>query len=241
MSNNSSSPSQMATILVNRSARALMRAQLRQHLQESRTGLRREREVSAVAAAVRTPRWRSARKVPPSGPPDHATADLALDGRQESLAAQHPAVPTEAGAAPEPDASPEAAVDISQAAGSIFAGLMGDLARRQEDEANLGTADESLHGPNVGIAAPSLSEVSAAAPATVSDPLPKVVQVCENHTPVITTTALGPGMLARLRLLGYGQFADLAAADPVALRHGLGDISRLLNVEGWIAEAKRIA
>jgi len=86
MSDNSSSPSQMALILVNRSARALMRAQLRQNLQESRTGLRRERELSAVAAAVRTPRWRSARKVPPSGPPDCATADLTPDGREDSRA-----------------------------------------------------------------------------------------------------------------------------------------------------------
>jgi len=241
MSDNSSSPSQMAPILVNRSARALMRAQLRQNLQESRTGLRRERELSAVAAAVRTPRWRSARKVPPSGPPDRATADLTPDGQEESLAAQQPAAPTEAGAAREPDVSPEATVDISQAAGSIFAGLIGDLARRQEDEAILGAADDSLDGADAGIAAPSLSEVSAVAPATVSDPVPEVSQVCENHTPAITTTALGPGMLARLRLLGYGQIADLAAADPVALRNGLGDISRLLNVEGWIAEAKRIA
>ena len=241
MSDNSSSPNQAAPILVNRSARAVMRAQLRRDLQESRAGLRREREVSAAAAAVRSPRWRSARQIPPSGAPDGETADPAPDGQEKSLAAQQPAAPDETGAAPEPDASPKADVDLSQAAGSIFAGLMGDLAHRQEDESKLGAADVSRDGPNVGIAAPGSSEASEAAPMGVSDLSPEVAQASKHNAPAITITALGPGMLARLRLLGYGQIADLAGADPIALRHGLGDISRLLNVEGWIAEAKRIA
>ena len=241
MSDNSTSPNQMAAILVNRSARALMRAQLRQDLQESRTGLRREREVSAAAAAVRAPRWRSARHLPLAGAPDSGSAEPAGDEHEQPHAAQHPAAPDETGAEPEPDVGPQADVDLSQAAGSIFAGLMGGLAHLQENESNLGAVDESLDGPNAGIAAPGSSEISAAVPVGVSDLPPEVSQASENHAPAITITALGPGMLARLRLLGYGQIADLADADPVALRHGLGDISRLLNVEGWIAEAKRIA
>jgi len=241
MSDNSSSPNQMAPIPVNRSARALMRAQLRQDLQESRTSLRREREVSAAAAAVRAPRWRSVRHQPLSGASNIGAAEPAGDEHQQPFSTQHPAAPNATGAAPEPDVSPQADVDLSQAAGSIFAGLMGGLAHLPEYESNLGAVDESLDGPNAGIAAPGASEVSAAVPVGVSDLAPEVAQAAENHAPAITITALGPGMLARLRLLGYGQIADLAGADPVALRHGLGDISRLLNVEGWIAEAKRIA
>ncbi len=58
---------------------------------------------------------------------------------------------------------------------------------------------------------------------------------------VASITALGPGMLARLRLLGYERLSDLADAQPAELRDALGEISRLLNVEGWIAEARRLA
>ncbi len=241
MSDNSSSPNQMAPILVNRSARALMRAQLRLDLQESRTGLRREREVSAAAAAVRAPRWRSARHLPLSGAPKSGVAGPASNEQEQPLAAQHMATPDETGAAPELDMSLQADVDLSQDGGSVFAGLMGELAHVHPQGSELGAVDETLDDPNAGLAAPGSSEVSSAAPANASDLAPEAAQAVENHAPAITITALGPGMLARLRLLGYDRITDLADADPVALRHGLGDISRLLNVEGWIAEARRIA
>ncbi len=48
----------------------------------------------------------------------------------------------------------------------------------------------------------------------------------------------GPGMLLRLRQLGYRTPDDLADADPDALRGALGEISRLLDVEAWIASAR---
>jgi len=138
----------MAPVLLNLSARAMMRVQLRQDQQESRTGLRREGEVSAAAAAVRSRRWRS--------------------GWQSS-------------------------------------------------------------------------EVSVAVPAGVFAPTPGVAEAAGKQAPAITITAPGPVMLARLRLEGFGPIADFASFDTVALRHGLGDVSRLLHVEGWITEAKLIA
>jgi hypothetical protein len=49
---------------------------------------------------------------------------------------------------------------------------------------------------------------------------------------------LGPGMRLRLEQVGYGTDTALAAADPAALRASLGEISRLLNVEAWIAAAR---
>ncbi|MGK7867643.1 hypothetical protein [Falsiroseomonas sp. E2-1-a20] len=70
-----------------------------------------------------------------------------------------------------------------------------------------------------------------AAPTSMPEQLPP-------PTPPIT--ALGPGMLARLRMLGFARFEDLAHVDPAALRHALGHISRLINVEAWIAEARRL-
>jgi len=44
-----------------------------------------------------------------------------------------------------------------------------------------------------------------------------------------------------LRLIGYERLVALADTDPAQLRHALGDISRRLNVEGWIAGARRLA
>jgi len=49
---------------------------------------------------------------------------------------------------------------------------------------------------------------------------------------------LGPGMRLRLAQLGYASEADLADADPQRLKAELGPISRLLDVEGWIARAR---
>ena len=49
---------------------------------------------------------------------------------------------------------------------------------------------------------------------------------------------LGPGMRHRLGLLGYRTCGDLAAAEPSRLSQQLGEISRLLRIERWIAAAR---
>lgn len=49
----------------------------------------------------------------------------------------------------------------------------------------------------------------------------------------------GPGMLIRLRQLGLRTASDLAGADASQLRSALGDISRLIDVEGWIRLARQ--
>ncbi len=51
---------------------------------------------------------------------------------------------------------------------------------------------------------------------------------------------LGPGMRHRLGLLGYRTCGDLAAAEPSRLSQQLGEISRLLRIERWIAAARAI-
>lgn len=55
----------------------------------------------------------------------------------------------------------------------------------------------------------------------------------------IDMTRLGPGMLLRLRHLGFASPLDLADAQPEQLREALGQISRLIDVEAWIANARR--
>jgi hypothetical protein len=56
--------------------------------------------------------------------------------------------------------------------------------------------------------------------------------------PVSAIPTLGPGMVWRLKQLGVATLGDLAAQEPEALRHQLGRLGRIVNVEQWITYAK---
>jgi predicted flap endonuclease-1-like 5' DNA nuclease len=57
--------------------------------------------------------------------------------------------------------------------------------------------------------------------------------------PPLSAIGFGPGMVIRFRQLGIETAADLAAADADSLRTALGDITRLINVDIWIASAQK--
>jgi hypothetical protein len=57
-------------------------------------------------------------------------------------------------------------------------------------------------------------------------------------TSPLETLNLGPAMVARLKLLGINDAADVANADADTLRQELGEISRLVDVASWIARAR---
>jgi hypothetical protein len=59
------------------------------------------------------------------------------------------------------------------------------------------------------------------------------------HELALAEIGIGPGMLMRLGQLGLHGIGDLAAIDPATLRTGLGEISRLLDVESWIEAARQ--
>jgi hypothetical protein len=65
----------------------------------------------------------------------------------------------------------------------------------------------------------------------------------DNAVPVVDRPlaeyGFGPGMVIRLGQLGLHTAGDLAQADVAQLRAALGDISRLVDVEGWIQTARR--
>ncbi len=61
------------------------------------------------------------------------------------------------------------------------------------------------------------------------------------HDPALAEIGIGPGMLMRLGQLGLKTRGDLARANAEQLRASLGDISRLIDVETWIASARRSA
>ena len=61
------------------------------------------------------------------------------------------------------------------------------------------------------------------------------------YDPPLAEIGFGPGMLIRLSQLGLRTIGDLAHADANDLRAALGDISRLVDVEAWIASARMTA
>jgi predicted flap endonuclease-1-like 5' DNA nuclease len=56
---------------------------------------------------------------------------------------------------------------------------------------------------------------------------------------VSAVPTLGPGMVWRLNQLGVATLGDLAAQDAEALRRQLGRLGRMVNVDQWIAYARR--
>ncbi len=213
-----------AAVAATRAARLDARGRLRQELIDSRAALRQEREAAAVAALTRSRRWtpRGARPPEVEAPPPAAEPFLPAAAPPppeapppEPMATEPPATPP-----PEPALRPEATT------GSVFATIMGGLGRAAAPP------PEPLPEPGPQPLAEPVAEAAPPPPA----PPPQAA-----NEPTGTVTALGPGMLARLRLLGYAQLSDLAEAEPAELRRALGDISRLLNVEAWIAEARRQA
>jgi predicted flap endonuclease-1-like 5' DNA nuclease len=50
----------------------------------------------------------------------------------------------------------------------------------------------------------------------------------------------GAGMSARLNQLGIRDTADLAAVEPARLREALGEISRLVDIDAWVAHARAL-
>jgi hypothetical protein len=115
-------------------------------------------------------------------------------------------------------ASPEPAV-TAEIGGSIFAGFCGavDAAAAMDEAARQANAppDEGPHSPQAELTAEARLPLSA--------------------------IGFGPGMTMRMRQLGIETVSELASSDPVWLRNALGEISQLINVDLWIANARQAA
>jgi predicted flap endonuclease-1-like 5' DNA nuclease len=137
-------------------------------------------------------------------------------------------------AAPPPPES-EAQVPLPAERASVYASLLRD--------AGVGDPPAEAPEPEPEAAAAPAPEPALPEPALPEPALPEPASP-EAAAPTLDLSEiaeLGPGMRARLRLLGCLDIADLAQAEPEPLREALGEISRLLNVEAWIAEARRLA
>jgi hypothetical protein len=126
-----------------------------------------------------------------------------------------PAEPSETPKAASPE--PAAAVDIG---GSIFAGFCGAV--------------------NEAAAMAAAAAQAAAAPGGDDSNTPPASFKTEVDLP-LSSIGFGPGMTLRMRQLGIQTVSELASSDPAWLRNALGEISQLINVDLWIANARKAA
>ncbi|WP_184385020.1 hypothetical protein [Roseococcus suduntuyensis] len=238
----------VAAIQANRAARRQMRAGLREKLREERARLRRlppatspEEPVEVEATSLPPPQAAPLPNEPtPAEIHPPAEVECTVFGQLITDAAPpeaEPAPPEPAPPepeAPEPEApepeAPEpeleplveaAAADLppdeeEEPAAPILAAVMA-----QDAPPDLPPAEEAP--PAMAVAEEAMQDVEPAAP------------------PALPLPGMGPGMVLRLRHLGIESTAQMAEADPEALRRALGPISRLVNVEGWIAAARETA
>lgn len=100
---------------------------------------------------------------------------------------------------------------------SVFAGLV-----------NGGAASIGAVGASAGEA--------AAAPSPWEWP----VRSSGSYDPPLAEMGFGPSMLIRLGQIGLRTVGDLARTDATRLRAELGEISRLVDVDGWILRARQV-
>ncbi len=81
-------------------------------------------------------------------------------------------------------------------------------------------------------------DVTAEAPAAIDLVEDTPAEAQRAATDLSAIRELGPGMRHRLAQIGYHSCEDLAAADPARLSQQLGEVSRLLRPESWIAAAR---
>lgn len=79
-------------------------------------------------------------------------------------------------------------------------------------------------------------------PASLAPPVPErgIAVTSPDSAELERLSQVGAGMRLRLEQIGIMTVADLAHADPDTVKVKLGVVSRLANVEAWIAEAKTL-
>lgn len=88
----------------------------------------------------------------------------------------------------------------------------------------------------IDVTAEAPAAIDLVAPSTAAQP--EQAPMARATTDLAAIRELGPGMRHRLAQIGYHNCEDLAAADPARLAQQLGEVSRLLRPESWIAAAR---
>jgi hypothetical protein len=112
---------------------------------------------------------------------------------------------------------------------SVFAGLVSAAACE-----SVACVQDSLEMPDIG------SRACEPAPETLQKDANVIAEVSANaiYDPPLAEIGFGPGMLIRLSQIGVRSTRDLAQVDVAALRSALGEICRLVDVDGWVNSAR---
>ena len=229
-----------------RAARVAQRGDLRAALRANREALRAARilppakktpEAAAMADAPAplvteaAPRsvfaslMEAERALAPPEPPPPTVADVPLPVEDDTTPAEEPMVAESPIADESSVADPIVAVPI--------------VAEPVNDEP---VFDEPV--VDEPVAAEAAIDVTADAPAAIDLVAVAMTDlVAEATAPRAATDLsaireLGPGMRHRLAQIGYRSCEDLAEANPAQLAQQLGEVSRLLRPESWIAAAR---
>jgi predicted flap endonuclease-1-like 5' DNA nuclease len=157
---------------------------------------------------------------------------------------RHPAAEP-AGEAAAPPPPPEAAAPAALEVTSVFAGLVSlAVAERESEAASAEAASaEAANAAPERVALPPAEAPPAEAPPADAPPADAPPAAGDAPAslppdPPLAEIGFGPGMLIRLSQLGLHTIGELARSDPAALRQALGDISRLVDVDTWINNAR---
>ena len=112
---------------------------------------------------------------------------------------------------------------------SVFAGLMSVASAETNETIEMAAPEQE---PVL-----DLDPVAAVTPDEPSRHAPEPAE-CGGHDPLLAEIGFGPGMLIRLSQVGVRTTRDLAETDVNQLRAALGDIVRLVDVDGWIQNAR---
>jgi predicted flap endonuclease-1-like 5' DNA nuclease len=129
---------------------------------------------------------------------------------------------------------------------SIFAGLVSLAVAVAERDGDVAAAPPpqppATQASADPVGGPSAEEASASPTEAQADASPDAPHAARPTVdPPLAEIGFGPGMLIRLSQLGLHTIGDLAQADASGLRIALGDISRLIDVETWINNARQNA
>jgi len=112
---------------------------------------------------------------------------------------------------------------------SVFAGLLSVASAE-----NVQTMEMPASEPEPQPVSDPVSEgVQDDTPRAASEPVETA-----GPDPLLAEIGFGPGMLIRLSQIGVRTTRDLAETDVKQLRAALGDIVRLVDVDGWIQNAR---
>jgi hypothetical protein len=210
------------------SQRPLLRAGLRlshANLRHSRDGTDQSDEPTPEQGHPPQPASASAPATPATGSHASVFANLvSLEGAVRLGEAARTAAAAEPADEPIADRPDAISADLPRADPVPAHSTPADPTPADPTPADPTPADPTPNVPPTGHAAPC--EPAATEPRAPFDP-------------PLAEIGFGPGMLIRLSQLGLHTTGELAQANAAQLRSELGDISRLIDVETWIAAARQ--